>query len=691
MRSYALASACRHNVVDEEDVMKMLILTAALVSFSAMAAQGPRPAVSSGAITGRIVLDDGSPAAGVRVSAIDAGIGLGQRIALMSIVQTDEAGRYRLEGIPAGRYYVGAGRTDGMTYFPGAVTTSAATLITVEGGSITGIDFQMLIPPPVRVSGRVSLPSTPVANSPRGIMPLRVRLTGPRSLMTQAGPDGAFEFPDVPAGEYEVTIVPTDPTITPVRIVVAGKELRNVQLGLPTSPVSITVKVDEQGPIPRFQLNVTEIELASRPADADLRTTPYSAVPDLTVHLVAGSYRLGLSGLPRGYSVRSIATGSTDLLTNLLRVTPTQPIPVIVTLGVTSPPPWARVTGRVIGRDGKNTSATTVTLSGPALIAPISAPISASTVEGNFEFDKVPAGVYQARVSPSSGYFPITITVEPPGNVRVEIAPPSAKEIVGEFVKIQPGEFMMGCSVGDNQCLPEEQPLHKVRITKPFEIGRDEVTQLQWETVMGSNPSQFPSEDRPVENVNDYGMLERFLEKLNALNDGYRYRPPTEAEWEYAARAGSASAFEGPPEAMVWNINIQMQAGGLALAQLLGANGPLPSSLQGGQPASALASALTGMRTRPVGELRPNAWGLYDMQGNVWEWTSDWYDANYYKDTPEDDPKGPRTGQLRVLKGGSAVTPPDTVRVSIRGNRAWLNQTYIYGVRLVREPVAASR
>jgi formylglycine-generating enzyme required for sulfatase activity len=79
------------------------------------------------------------------------------------------------------------------------------------------------------------------------------------------------------------------------------------------------------------------------------------------------------------------------------------------------------------------------------------------------------------------------------------------------------------------------------------------------------------------------------------------------------------------------------------------------------------------------------------MQGNVWEWTSDWYDANYYKDTPEDDPKGPRTGQLRVLKGGSAVTPPDTVRVSIRGNRAWLNQTYIYGVRLVREPVAASR
>src|SRR4030095_5925251 len=111
-----------------------------------------------------------------------------------------------------------------------------------------------------------------------------------------------------------------------------------------------------------------------------------------------------------------------------------------------------------------------------------------------------------------------------------------------EFVKVEPGEFTMGCSDGDTGCNADEKPAHRVRITKAFEIGKFEITQAQWEAVMGSNPSVMRGDNRPVESVSKRDAQE-FLDKLNARNDGYRYRLPTEAEWEYAARAGSSKPF----------------------------------------------------------------------------------------------------------------------------------------------------
>jgi formylglycine-generating enzyme required for sulfatase activity len=108
-----------------------------------------------------------------------------------------------------------------------------------------------------------------------------------------------------------------------------------------------------------------------------------------------------------------------------------------------------------------------------------------------------------------------------------------------EFVKIAPGEFIMGCSTGDEACDADEKPAHRVQITKAFEIGKYEVTQAQWQAVMGSNPSTIKGDDRPVETVSK-NEANDFLARLNARNDGYHYRLPTEAEWEYAARAGSA-------------------------------------------------------------------------------------------------------------------------------------------------------
>ncbi len=187
-------------------------------------------------------------------------------------------------------------------------------------------------------------------------------------------------------------------------------------------------------------------------------------------------------------------------------------------------------------------------------------------------------------------------------------SPNPTKNSVGmEFVKIAPGEFMMGCSTGDSECQGDEKPLHRVQITKAFEIGKYEVTQAQWQAVMGSNPSTIKGDDHPVETISKQEAQD-FLAKLTARSDGYRYRLPTEAEWEYAARAGAPAA---------------------------------PASLD----EVAWYAANSDDQTHPVGQKKPNAWGLYDTLGNVREWVSDQYAMNFYSNSPLADPTGPQAGQ----------------------------------------------
>ena len=227
-----------------------------------------------------------------------------------------------------------------------------------------------------------------------------------------------------------------------------------------------------------------------------------------------------------------------------------------------------------------------------------------------------------------------------------------AKNAVGmEFVRIAPGEFMMGCSAGDKDCNADEGPAHRVQITRAFEIGKYEVTQSQWQAVMGSNPSTIKGDDRPVETVSKNDVHD-FLERLNARNDGYRYRLPTEAEWEYAARAGTTAAAPAALDEVAW------YAGN------------------------------SGDETHPVGQKKPNAWGLYDMLGNVREWVEDVYTRDFYNNSPVADPAGPqgrqgaprggnppggRRGfgggpvrQLPIIRGGAWDNPASFVRVSAR-------------------------
>jgi formylglycine-generating enzyme required for sulfatase activity len=214
-----------------------------------------------------------------------------------------------------------------------------------------------------------------------------------------------------------------------------------------------------------------------------------------------------------------------------------------------------------------------------------------------------------------------------------------------EFVRIPAGEFVMGSMVG----YEDEKPVHRVRITRAFELGRCEVTQAQWKAVMGTNPSTFQGADLPVETVS-WNDVQRFLSKLNAWADGYRYRLPTEAEWEYAARGGAAGDSAVDLDRMAWYRD--------------NSNGP-----------------------HPVGRKVRNTWGLYDMLGNVWEWCQDWYGSTYYRDGPVDDPKGPKSGTEHVLRGGSWGDGPRGVRAAAR---LWDGSDYrdsFAGFRCARERI----
>lgn len=184
-----------------------------------------------------------------------------------------------------------------------------------------------------------------------------------------------------------------------------------------------------------------------------------------------------------------------------------------------------------------------------------------------------------------------------------------------QFILIPVGSFMMGCSPGD-ECYPEEKPSHRVIISRSFEIGKCQVTQAEYQAVMEQNPSAFQGPNLPVESVS-WDDAQHFCQTLNRRKDGYHYRLPTEAEWEFAARAGNETSRYGSLDQIAW---YRDNSGGT---------------------------------THPVGEKLPNAFGLHDTLGNVWEWVQDWYSAEYYSHSHESDPMGPATGEYRVLRGGS--------------------------------------
>ena len=210
------------------------------------------------------------------------------------------------------------------------------------------------------------------------------------------------------------------------------------------------------------------------------------------------------------------------------------------------------------------------------------------------------------------------------GAGRVESAAPQLPAQAGEtrefdgteFVWVPPGEFRMGST--SEEAAPIERPLTQVRISRGFWLGKHEVTQGQWRAVMKTKPSELHGCRRcPVENVS-WNNAQDFIRSLNGRAGGNHYRLPTEAEWEYAARAGtSGDRYCGNVDAIAWHLDNSR------------------------------------WRTKPVGEKAPNAWGLYDMLGNVWEWVEDW--VGEYPGKSMTDPRGAAWGAGRVCRGGSWI------------------------------------
>jgi formylglycine-generating enzyme required for sulfatase activity len=236
----------------------------------------------------------------------------------------------------------------------------------------------------------------------------------------------------------------------------------------------------------------------------------------------------------------------------------------------------------------------------------------------------------------------------------------STNDLGMQFVSVSAGQVPMGCSEGAKpvECSADEKPRHTVQITRAFEIGKAEVTQEQWQAVMGTDPSRFKGDALPVEQVS-FQDAQAFLNKLNARNDGFNYRLPTEAEWEYAARAGTADQFAGANVA---------------------------DSLARRSPADDWAW-YNVEKTQPVATKKPNAWGLYDMRGNVAEWVQDWYDSKYYAKSPMADPTGPdRSDGGRGVRGGTFHdNGPWLTRVSLRSHSAEDYRHFDLGFRVVRE------
>jgi formylglycine-generating enzyme required for sulfatase activity len=287
-------------------------------------------------------------------------------------------------------------------------------------------------------------------------------------------------------------------------------------------------------------------------------------------------------------------------------------------------------------------------------------PWELSSLRENFAFHPGAGGT----VSPPAVSPPAVVTPQRPaqpgtaGGTQVAVgeypqpptAPKTQRNSLGmEFVLIPAGTFQMGAN--DSEADDDEKPMHTVRLTQPYYLGKCEVAQSQWQAVMGNNPSKFTGDpNRPVETVS-WDDVQEFIRRLNSREGGAMYRLPTEAEWEYAARAGTTTRWSFGDDAS--------QLGRYAWYK----------SNAGGQ-------------THPVGQLQPNPWGLYDMHGNVWEWVQDWYGK--YTSGPAVDPAGPSSGSLRVFRGGSWYFAARGCRSADRGYVAPGLRDDIRGFRLLR-------
>ena len=255
------------------------------------------------------------------------------------------------------------------------------------------------------------------------------------------------------------------------------------------------------------------------------------------------------------------------------------------------------------------------------------------------------SGTLASNTASSSNGYASSSSVSSVGN---EISIPVKNGITIDMVKVKSGTFKMGAtSEMLNSCV-DEKPVHKVILTNNYYMGKYEVTQALWQEVMGSNPSYFKGDNLPVEQVS-WNDCQEFINKLNSIT-GRKFRLPTEAEWEYAARGGKKSRG-------------YQYSGSSNISDV------------------AWYTDNSGSKTHPVGTKQSNELGLYDMTGNVWEWCQDW--CSSYVSSSQRNPTGAVSGAGRVYRGGSWNSVAVSCRSSYRGNHIPGARNYYLGLRLV--------
>jgi formylglycine-generating enzyme required for sulfatase activity len=264
----------------------------------------------------------------------------------------------------------------------------------------------------------------------------------------------------------------------------------------------------------------------------------------------------------------------------------------------------------------------------------------------------------------------------PLGGAPAPVGLPKLTNSIGmKLVPIPKGTFIMG-SPNDEPLRRKNETQHEVKISKPFYMGAYPVTQKQYRKVMGTNPSCFSkdgdgnvevhgldTDDFPVENVS-WRDARKFCAKLSALpaekKAGRKYRLPDEAEWEYACRAGTTTPFHFGKSASSKEANFD-----------------------GSRPYGGAAKGPFLDRTCKVGSYKPNAWGLYDMHGNVWQFCADWFKKDYDDDDPKDEPTGPGSGLSPMLRGGSWINDGGKCRAACRDTTCPANRESFIGFRVV--------
>ena len=249
-----------------------------------------------------------------------------------------------------------------------------------------------------------------------------------------------------------------------------------------------------------------------------------------------------------------------------------------------------------------------------------------------------------------------------------------------KYVWIPPGSFMMGCSPGDSECSDIEKPSHRVTLSKGFWLGQTEVTVGAYKRFARETGRAMPEEPERGNNpLNPSWGNERMPVVNVSWDDAVAYcrwaggRLPTEAEWEYAARAGSTEARYGAIDDVAWS------ADNSGRSRIDSARIWSESQQKYWELIKANWNTM-----HEVGQKRRNAWSLYDMLGNVWEWVNDWYDENYYQNSPSQDPSGASSGKHRTVRGGSWMSPQITC-LSLRASDPQDNRYEGLGLRCVRE------